>query len=260
MCSGVEEVVDLTCEASEAAVVDLTNNDSVLVTSVIDHWSVIPVDVDLVVDDVNTDSSFSVVYSCWMKVNTQLTTCCCFKVKWTEQCNMCGVLHQVLRAGESPQLRVTSSAVMKTRTRLLSLTPLWCPLFTLPGIRWTQHHITSVSKPCNRLSLSESSLCFRSTPGTISCPVCLDSYTEVRHQVQSCDWPRAKPRPLHSLRQINIMWHTTTQRVSSASCWLADSRLRKSSSGCSVFLKLFGFKISFSTLTLAGGNSRVCRA
>ncbi|XP_035505184.1 RING finger protein 4 isoform X4 [Scophthalmus maximus] len=30
----VEEVVDLTCEGSEAAVVDLTSNDSVLVTSV----------------------------------------------------------------------------------------------------------------------------------------------------------------------------------------------------------------------------------
>lgn len=29
---GVEEVVDLTCEGLECAVVDLTNNDSVLVT------------------------------------------------------------------------------------------------------------------------------------------------------------------------------------------------------------------------------------
>lgn len=33
MCSGVEEVVDLTCEGSESTVVDLTNNDSVLVTT-----------------------------------------------------------------------------------------------------------------------------------------------------------------------------------------------------------------------------------
>lgn len=32
LCLGVEEVVDLTCEGSECAVVDLTNNDSVLVT------------------------------------------------------------------------------------------------------------------------------------------------------------------------------------------------------------------------------------
>lgn len=31
LCLGVEEVVDLTCEGSECAVVDLTNNDSVLV-------------------------------------------------------------------------------------------------------------------------------------------------------------------------------------------------------------------------------------
>lgn len=33
MCPGVEEVVDLTCEGSESTVVDLTNNDSVLVTT-----------------------------------------------------------------------------------------------------------------------------------------------------------------------------------------------------------------------------------
>lgn len=33
MCSGVEEVVDLTCEGSESAVVDLTHNESVLVTT-----------------------------------------------------------------------------------------------------------------------------------------------------------------------------------------------------------------------------------
>lgn len=38
MCTGVEEVVDLTCEGSEAAVVDLTNNDSVLVTT---HYTII---------------------------------------------------------------------------------------------------------------------------------------------------------------------------------------------------------------------------
>lgn len=40
MCAGVEEVVDLTCEGAEAAVVDLTNNnDSVLVTRSVIHHS-----------------------------------------------------------------------------------------------------------------------------------------------------------------------------------------------------------------------------
>ncbi|XP_035009023.1 RING finger protein 4 isoform X6 [Hippoglossus stenolepis] len=89
----VEEVVDLTCEGSEAAVVDLTNNDSVLVTT------------SQLVSQSTSQSTSQLVY--W----------------WTK----------VLRTGESPQVRVTSSAVMKTRIRSLSSTLPPCPLCTPPG-------------------------------------------------------------------------------------------------------------------------------
>lgn len=51
-CAGVEEVVDLTCEGSEAAVVDLTNNDSVLVR----NTAVILLSLSSVVD-VNVDQT-----------------------------------------------------------------------------------------------------------------------------------------------------------------------------------------------------------
>uniref|UniRef100_A0A8P4G738 RING-type domain-containing protein n=1 Tax=Dicentrarchus labrax TaxID=13489 RepID=A0A8P4G738_DICLA len=88
----VEEVVDLTCEGSEAPVVDLTNNDSVLVTN-INH--------------------------------TRVTT------------------------GES---YVVSSDEDED-------TP---PVLNAAVISSLQTHSSS-----------------RSTPGTISCPVCLDSYSEI---------------------------------------------------------------------------------
>ncbi|KAG7218140.1 hypothetical protein INR49_020591, partial [Caranx melampygus] len=91
----VEEVVDLTCEASEAAVVDLTNNDSVLLLD------------------------------------------------------------------EGPQSRRVPTA---------------------------ESYIVSSDEeedipPVLNATVMSSVHTSRSTPGTISCPVCLDSYTEVRHQI-----------------------------------------------------------------------------
>lgn len=58
--------------------------------------------------------------SWWTKVKLYSISCW-NKVSLKEQSNISlGILRQVLRTGESPQLRVMSSAVMKTRTRPLS--------------------------------------------------------------------------------------------------------------------------------------------
>ncbi|XP_035505183.1 RING finger protein 4 isoform X3 [Scophthalmus maximus] len=106
----VEEVVDLTCEGSEAAVVDLTSNDSVLVTSVNQPFN----------KSISQSTSQSLVDE--------------------------GPQNRRVPTGES---YIVSSDEDEDTPHVLSA-----------GTVSSEH--TS-----------------RSTPGTISCPVCLDSYSEI---------------------------------------------------------------------------------